>query len=249
MGINKKIIELITNYQNNKPPMTPSRCVHYPSCSNYSKECYEKFNFFKASFLTIKRIVCCTPLNKKFYDPVPLTKEEKQIEEELDLLAEPIKDILIKHYNKYPNSTTRDFIKLIFQNTFGPNHLYTPNKEQMKKYLFEELNNVSNEKEYIEDIGNGYVRVYLGLDSNLNDILERLYVDASNNTYTEKNIRIFYRKVNILASLIKKQIIDLPKKEALNYIKEYLANGITPVHHSKIYNTSYKPHYRVLKKA
>ena len=80
MSINDSLIKLIKKYQDNKPAGTPARCVHYPSCSNYSIECYKKFNFFKASFLTVKRILFCTPLNKKFYDPVPLSKEEKLIE-------------------------------------------------------------------------------------------------------------------------------------------------------------------------
>ena len=50
MSINESLIKLIKKYQNNKPPGTPARCVHYPTCSNYSIECYEKFNFFKATF-------------------------------------------------------------------------------------------------------------------------------------------------------------------------------------------------------
>ena len=48
MSINDSLIKLIKKYQDNKPAGTPARCVHYPSCSNYSIECYKKFNFFKS---------------------------------------------------------------------------------------------------------------------------------------------------------------------------------------------------------
>ena len=248
MSINESLIKLIKKYQNNKPPGTPARCVHYPTCSNYSIECYKKFNFFKATFLTIKRILFCTPLNRKFYDPVPYTKEEKKINKELDKLAEGIEDILLEHYQKYPQMELNDFIKLIYQNSFGPRHMHNPSKEDVLKYLDEEIKVVTNETEIIEDIGNGYVRVYLSKETNI----EKMYNDFLNSmiedTYTETNIRVFYRKLNILTKLIKKGSIKLPKKESINLVNEYLSNGINPVRHTKIYNELYKPHYRVIRK-
>ena len=248
MSINESLIKLIKKYQNNKPPGTPARCVHYPTCSNYSIECYKKFNFFKATFLTIKRILFCTPLNRKFYDPVPYTKEEKMINKELDKLAEGIEEILLIHYNRYPQMEITDFIKLIYQNSFGPRHMHNPSKEDVLKYLDEEIKVVTNETEIIEDIGNGYVRVYLSKETNIeklsNDFLNSMIED----TYTETNIRVFYRKLNILIKLIKKGSIKLPKKESINLVNEYLSNGINPVRHTKIYNELYKPHYRVIRK-
>ena len=248
MSINESLIKLIKKYQNNKPAGTPARCVHYPTCSNYSIECYKKFNFFKATFLTIKRILFCTPLNRKFYDPVPYTKEEKMINKELDKLAEGIEDILLEHYQKYPQMELNDFIKLIYQNSFGPRHMHNPSKEDVLKYLDEEIKVVTNETEIIEDIGNGYVRVYLSKETNIeklsNDFLNSMIED----TYTETNIRVFYRKLNILIKLIKKGSIKLPKKESINLVNEYLSNGINPVRHTKIYNELYKPHYRVIRK-
>ena len=248
MSINESLIKLIKKYQNNKPAGTPARCVHYPTCSSYSIECYEKFNFFKATFLTIKRILFCTPLNRKFYDPVPYTKEEKKINKELDKLAEGIEDILLEHYQTHPQMELNDFIKLIYQNSFGPRHMHNPSKEDVLKYLDEEIKVVTNETEIIEDIGNGYVRVYLSKETNIeklsNDFLNSMIED----TYTETNIRVFYRKLNILIKLIKKGSIKLSKKESINLVNEYLSNGINPVRHTKIYNELYKPHYRVIRK-
>jgi putative membrane protein insertion efficiency factor len=248
MSINESLIKLIKKYQNNKPPGTPARCVHYPTCSNYSIECYEKFNFFKATFLTIKRILFCTPLNRKFYDPVPYTKEEKKINKELDKLAEGIEDILLEHYQKYPQMELNDFIKLIYQNSFGPRHMHNPSKEDVLKYLDEEIKVVTNETEIIEDIGNGYVRVYLSKETNIEKLSNYFLNSMIEDTYTETNIRVFYRKLNVLIKLIKKGSIKLPKKESINLVNEYLSNGINPVRHTKIYNELYKPHYRVIRK-
>ena len=75
MFLNKLAIKLIKQYQKKD---RPHRCRHIPSCSNYGLECYQKFNFFKASFLTRYRILRCNPLSYKIYDPVPLTKSEKK---------------------------------------------------------------------------------------------------------------------------------------------------------------------------
>jgi putative membrane protein insertion efficiency factor len=248
MSINESLIKLIKKYQNNKPPGTPARCVHYPTCSNYSIECYEKFNLFKATFLTIKRIIFCTPLNRKFYDPVPYTKEEKKINKELYKLAEGIEDILLEHYQKYPQMELNDFIKLIYQNSFGPRHMHNPSKEDVLKYLDEEIKVVTNETEIIEEIGNGYVRVYLSKETNIEKLSNDFFNSMIEDTYTETNIRVFYRKLNVLIKLIKKGSIKLPKKESINLVNEYLSNGINPVRHTKIYNKLYKPHYRVIRK-
>lgn len=73
---NKVPIYLINKYQKATENKV-HRCRYFPSCSQYAKECYEKFGFVKASLLTTKRLLKCNPLFKAGYDPVPLTKEEK----------------------------------------------------------------------------------------------------------------------------------------------------------------------------
>lgn len=99
MSLNKVAIKLINKYQSNKT-RTP-RCRHYPSCSNYGLECYKKFNFVKASFLTAFRIIRCNPFSKKYFDPVPLNKKEKE-EYKIKLYEASIIDSkLVECFNKY----------------------------------------------------------------------------------------------------------------------------------------------------
>ena len=67
---NKGVIKLIEMYQKGISPNTAPRCRFYPTCSQYAKECYQKFNFFYASLLTTKRFLKCNRLFKGGYDPV-----------------------------------------------------------------------------------------------------------------------------------------------------------------------------------
>jgi len=69
----KKIcIYLIRFYQKHLSPLKGhGTCIFTPTCSQYAIEAYEKYGFFKGTFLTIKRILRCNPFNKGGYDPVP----------------------------------------------------------------------------------------------------------------------------------------------------------------------------------
>lgn len=81
----KLAIRLIEWYQREISPNTPPKCRFTPTCSQYAKECYQKFNFFKASFLTLWRLLRCNPFHKLAYDPVPEKKNKKKdIEEALE---------------------------------------------------------------------------------------------------------------------------------------------------------------------
>ena len=68
--MNKLIIKLIKIYQNT-PTNMHNACRFTPTCSNYALEAFENYNVFKASFLTIRRLIKCRPFGKFGYDPVP----------------------------------------------------------------------------------------------------------------------------------------------------------------------------------
>ena len=77
--MNKLFIKLIEFYQKARKNDGKSYCRYSPSCSNYAKEAFQKFNFFKAFFLTTYRILRCNPFSKGGFDPVPLNKTEKNL--------------------------------------------------------------------------------------------------------------------------------------------------------------------------
>jgi putative membrane protein insertion efficiency factor len=65
------VLGLIRFYQRVISPALPSTCRFYPSCSQYAYEAIIKHGLVKGSWLGMKRIVRCHPLNPGGYDPVP----------------------------------------------------------------------------------------------------------------------------------------------------------------------------------
>lgn len=65
------MLRLIRFYQKHISPFRAPCCRFIPTCSEYAAEAYEKYGFFKGSWLTFKRILRCNPFCKGGYDPVP----------------------------------------------------------------------------------------------------------------------------------------------------------------------------------
>ncbi|MCD5382852.1 membrane protein insertion efficiency factor YidD [Candidatus Gracilibacteria bacterium] len=66
--LNKMIIFLIEIYQKTLSKDHSCNAVGFckfvPSCSEYAKESFKKYNFFKAFFKSFWRILRCNPFNK-----------------------------------------------------------------------------------------------------------------------------------------------------------------------------------------
>lgn len=71
--INKIAIKLINFYQS-ATFSRPSPCRFSPSCSQYSRDAFEEFGFFKAFYLTFYRVLRCNPIGGFGYDPIPEVK-------------------------------------------------------------------------------------------------------------------------------------------------------------------------------
>ncbi len=67
----KNLILFLINIYQKFSKLTPSKCRFYPTCSQYTKEAIIKYGVLKGSWLGIKRIARCHPLNEGGYDPVP----------------------------------------------------------------------------------------------------------------------------------------------------------------------------------
>ena len=52
-------------------PLFPPACRFYPSCSVYAMEAIQRHGPFKGSWLALKRLLKCHPLNPGGVDPVP----------------------------------------------------------------------------------------------------------------------------------------------------------------------------------
>ncbi|MGL5005842.1 MAG: membrane protein insertion efficiency factor YidD [Plesiomonas sp.] len=65
------MIVFIKVYQWVISPLIGPRCRFQPTCSHYGIEALRRFGAVKGSWLTIKRVLKCHPLNVGGYDPVP----------------------------------------------------------------------------------------------------------------------------------------------------------------------------------
>jgi hypothetical protein len=65
------LLFLIMIYRKIVSPLKPPTCRFYPSCSAYALEAITKYGPIKGSFLAVKRVLRCHPLNPGGFDPVP----------------------------------------------------------------------------------------------------------------------------------------------------------------------------------
>lgn len=64
-------VQPIVLYQRLLSPFLPQSCRFYPSCSEYARQAILKHGLLKGSWLALKRLARCHPLNPGGYDPVP----------------------------------------------------------------------------------------------------------------------------------------------------------------------------------
>lgn len=178
--------------------------------------------------------------------------KEKEIINSIDIKAieneyKELEEIILKHQKIYPCMLIDDYIKIVLQNEFGPGHIIT-NKEMAKERILAEVATINpNNREY-EDIGNGYVRVYLNSlayhhldESKLLDLL----IASSAPTGSLSNYK---SKLNYLLMMAKDNKLNIGYKEFKTYLHNYSKKGYQIISHSSKYKDEYHPSYRVIKK-
>jgi uncharacterized protein len=65
------LLFLIMIYRKIISPLKPPTCRFYPTCSAYALEAITKYGPIRGSFLAVKRVLRCHPLNPGGFDPVP----------------------------------------------------------------------------------------------------------------------------------------------------------------------------------
>jgi len=169
---------------------------------------------------------------------------------------EETRALLLEHGSRYPLMRIEDFIKLLYQSTFGPKHFGDdPDETNVRRYLKKELKEVKDcpHTPLVENIGGDYVRVSLMavVEQKISaDGLFGMFMESVRTSPTMRDDlkRLFKERLRVLLSLIEAGRIPLEIGAARAFVDTYLEAGIRPIGHSVIYREHYHPHYRVVRK-
>ncbi len=138
-------------------------------------------------------------------------------------------EILKEHLTKYPKMQDRDAVKLLFQATFGANHLIENEENSLLSIENEWQGKTQTDR--FENIGENYVR-------------------ANINAFEKEELPLLNKLFVAGASSVSGEIDFTPVEELFGnaFLSVYLKEGIRPVSHSDAYRHSYSPAYRVIPK-
>lgn len=158
-----------------------------------------------------------------------------------------------QHMERYPHSTLCDLYKNYFQDNFGPGHIIS-DPTSADRYLRYELESVEEfTGEDYESAGHegNFYRVNLKVIADGRVSYEQ-YFDAfirSAQGITPPTMEQWQKKWQAILCEIEAMGIALPDMQADKAkIKAQLAAGETVMHHSRLFNEHYAPHYRIIER-
>lgn len=182
-----------------------------------------------------------------------------------------MRELLLKHMERYPKMQVTDTVKLLYQSEFGGGHMIANPAKSLEwiKKEWEEMKPTKDDvsvgtemsqegietengepsilirEDGLEEIGGGLCRVSLkALDEGLSpETLNQMFVKTADQTVG--TIENFEKKLDILKALCIEGKTPFLLEELDQYLKKYQAEGYPPVSHSAIYRESYHPAYRV----
>ena len=171
----------------------------------------------------------------------------------------PTRDAIARQLELYPETRVQDIYKSFCQDAFGPGHLI-PDKDGARRYLESELETYRNEiasgnfyrpRQPFAPTGDEgrFIRVDLGVV--LDGLVDKEeYLDAfveSANEVLSPTPEQWKEKWQGIKKVILEDFPDIPDaKEDIMEIDSYVAQGNFILHHSRIYNRAYLPHYRII---
>ncbi|MCE9501431.1 MAG: membrane protein insertion efficiency factor YidD [Leptospira sp.] len=74
--MNRFFVFFIRIYQKFLSPLLPGACRFSPTCSEYSVQAFQNYNFFKAMYLSANRFARCNPFFEGYNDPLPVKQKK-----------------------------------------------------------------------------------------------------------------------------------------------------------------------------
>lgn len=159
-----------------------------------------------------------------------------------------LEDILLAHFEAYPDMQPQDAVKLVYQHTFGPGHMIRDGKKAALMLQQEMASLTPGEKQPLyESIGNGLCRLNLrpcvekGIGS---EFILRLFLEAAQSTTATK--KDFRQNLRVLQKLAEQDETSFDPVEMDLFMIRYEEKGYPSVHHSDVYRAKYAPAYRVV---
>lgn len=155
--------------------------------------------------------------------------------------------ILKSHAKLYPDMTEIDAIKLLFQQEFGGGHIIESEEKSLALMKNEYDRIEKTDSLYIEDIGNGMTRVYLGgICPCALEAVNGLFVLGSREV--KGSLEGFQKKLSVLKELTGEGAMPFDSASLEEVLSSYSHSGYPLVSHSIKYKQSYHPAYRVIPK-
>lgn len=170
-----------------------------------------------------------------------------------DSTRERIRQSVEHQMERYPHSTLRDLYKNYFQDRFGPGHIIADEKAADNYLRYELENSATMEGDDYEPTG--YEERFMRVN---------LSVIADGRVPYDKYLSAFVRSVNgiepitieqwreewkVIDEVINEMNLNLPNYEADRAeIWALLERGEYVMHHSKLFEQHYDPHYRIIER-
>lgn len=153
----------------------------------------------------------------------------------------------------YPRSTLKDLYKNFFQDKFGPGHIISDTTAAGNYLRREMASYTKTEGDIAEPTGweGNFYRVNLSVIKN-GQVPYQTFFDAfvrSVNGIRPVTVAEWQKEWNRIEAIIRSMNLSLPDyKSDKKEIDDRLERGEYVGHHSKVFEDSYSPHYRIISK-
>ena len=170
-----------------------------------------------------------------------------------DDTRERIRQSVERQMERYPHSTLRDLYKNYFQDRFGPGHIIADEKAADNYLRYELENSATMEGDDYEPTGyeERFMRVNLSVIAD-DRVPYDNYLSAfvrSVNGIEPITIEQWREEWKVIDEVINEMNLNLPDYEADRAeIWTLLERGEYVMHHSKLFEQHYDPHYRIIER-
>lgn len=160
---------------------------------------------------------------------------------------EELKELLQLHLQRYPEARPEDFVKLLYQNEFGPEHAITEAEFSLSAIMREYYETEAKEEDLFVPIGNYLVRLNIHVAAkqyafeDINDWFIRT-AQTHRGSMTE-----FLKKLKYFDKSYDQFDYHFTEKELKEFLSIYRSQAYPAIHHSETYRNLYQPHYRVIR--